>query len=210
MPSPITAAAAQAPTKDAHRPSKSFALDTPYVPRRHGDPLPQSAAGFAKVMCSLLFLTGPALAFSAETCPGFSSLRPTQERAKMRQPVSIAPTSRSTSGSLMACVLPRHLSREPGLRHAPDRDSAMNSSRPPLIADCPIRAHCGPMGDMLPQEPLPDRDHAEKLKAAVDAAVPAVRSIDRLSFVTGKRAGSLPSARGGVTRNAARRLVHGQ
>ena len=46
----VTAAVAQAPTKDALiARAKSFELDTPYVPPP-GDPLTHHAAGFAKVM----------------------------------------------------------------------------------------------------------------------------------------------------------------
>src|SRR5438477_2115180 len=54
----VTAAVAQAPTKDALvARAKSFELDTSYVPPP-GDPLTHHAAGFAKVMCSAVFLTG--------------------------------------------------------------------------------------------------------------------------------------------------------
>ena len=54
----VTAAAAQAPTQDALiARAKSFELDTPYVPPP-GDPLTHHAAGFAKVMCSAVFMTG--------------------------------------------------------------------------------------------------------------------------------------------------------
>jgi hypothetical protein len=37
--------------------AKSFELDTPYVPPP-GDPLAYHAAGYAKVMCSAVFMTG--------------------------------------------------------------------------------------------------------------------------------------------------------
>ncbi len=37
--------------------AKSFELDTPYVPPP-GDPLEHHASGFAKVMCSAVFITG--------------------------------------------------------------------------------------------------------------------------------------------------------
>src|SRR5260370_1068545 len=62
----VTAAAAQAPTKDALiARAKSFELDTPYVPPP-GDPLTHHAAGFAKVMCSAIFMTGLAPDLPAE------------------------------------------------------------------------------------------------------------------------------------------------
>ena len=46
--------------------AKSFELDTPYVPPP-GDPLVHHAAGYAKVMCTAVFMTGLAPDFAAET-----------------------------------------------------------------------------------------------------------------------------------------------
>ena len=59
-----TAAAAQARAQDALiARAKSFELDTPYVPPP-GEPLTHHAAGFAKVMCSAVFMTGLAPDFA--------------------------------------------------------------------------------------------------------------------------------------------------
>src|SRR5260221_785148 len=81
----VTAAAAQAPTKDALiARAKSFELDTPYVPPP-GDPLTHHAAGFAKVMCSAIFMTGLAPDFAAENVGFFTA--PYAERAKLGKPV---------------------------------------------------------------------------------------------------------------------------
>jgi hypothetical protein len=61
----VTAAAAQAPTNNALiARAKSFELDTPYVPPP-GDPMTHHAAGYAKVMCSAVFMTGLAPDFAA-------------------------------------------------------------------------------------------------------------------------------------------------
>jgi hypothetical protein len=69
----VTAAAAQAPTKDALiARAKSFELYTPYVPPP-GDPLTHHAAGFAKVMCSAVFMTGLAPDFAAENVGFFTA-----------------------------------------------------------------------------------------------------------------------------------------
>src|SRR6266404_1036227 len=81
----VTAAAAQAPTKDALiARAKSFELDTPYVPPP-GDPLTHHAAGFAKVMCSAVFMTGLAPDFAAENVGFFTA--PYAERATLGKPV---------------------------------------------------------------------------------------------------------------------------
>src|SRR5438046_7470650 len=80
----VTAAAAQAATKNALiARAKSFELDTPYVPPP-GDPLTHHAAGFAKVMCSAVFLTGLGPDFAAENVGFFTA--PYAERAKLGKP----------------------------------------------------------------------------------------------------------------------------
>jgi hypothetical protein len=77
-----TAAAAQAPpkTRSSAR-AKSFELDTPYVPPP-GDPLMHHAAGYAKVVCSAVFLTGLAPDFAAGNV-GFFTARPTDSAARI-------------------------------------------------------------------------------------------------------------------------------
>ena len=51
---------------------KSLELDTPYVPPP-GDPLAQHAAGYAKVMCTAVFMTGLAPDFAAENVGYFTA-----------------------------------------------------------------------------------------------------------------------------------------
>src|SRR5947209_18714653 len=79
-----TAAAAQATKEALIARAKSFELDTPYVPPP-GDPLTHHAAGFAKVMCSAVFMTGLALDFAAENVGFFTA--PYGQRAKVGKPV---------------------------------------------------------------------------------------------------------------------------
>src|ERR1700676_3417825 len=64
--------------------AKSLELDTPYVPPP-GDPLEHHTAGFAKVMCSAVFITGLDPEFSAENL-GYAT-SPYAERAKVGKPV---------------------------------------------------------------------------------------------------------------------------
>src|SRR5216684_1681079 len=138
----VTAAAAQAPTKDALiARAKSFELDTPYVPPP-GDPLTHHAAGFAKVMCSAVFMTGLAPDFAAANVGFFPA--PYAERAKLSKPLAV-------------------------------------NSRLPDPA-----TQLWPMGDMLPQEPLPTEINAEKLKAAVDAAFQPAEALTAAFVVTWK------------------------
>ena len=72
--------------------AKSLELDTPYVPPP-GDPLVHHAAGYAKVMCSAVFMTGLSPEFAAENVGFFTA--PYELRAKLGKPV-IDPTNLPT------------------------------------------------------------------------------------------------------------------
>ncbi len=64
--------------------AKSLELDTPYVPPP-GDPLEHHTAGFAKIMCSAVFITGLDPDFAAENVGYFTG--PYSERKKVGKPV---------------------------------------------------------------------------------------------------------------------------
>src|SRR3984957_18386923 len=64
--------------------AKSFELDTPYVPPP-GDALEHETAGFAKIMCSAVFITGLDPDFAAENVGYFTA--PYASRAKVGKPV---------------------------------------------------------------------------------------------------------------------------
>ena len=83
----VSTAASQEPlpTKEALiARAKSFELDTPYVPPP-GDALEHHTSGFAKIMCSAVFITGLDPEFAAENVGYFTS--PYAERAKVGKPV---------------------------------------------------------------------------------------------------------------------------
>src|SRR5258706_1261926 len=63
--------------------AKSLELNTPYVPPP-GDPIEHYAAGYAKIMCSSVFITGLDPAFAAENVGYFTA--PYGERAKFGTP----------------------------------------------------------------------------------------------------------------------------
>ena len=72
----IVTVAAAAQSGDAARQfviarAKSLELDTPYVPPP-GDPLEHHTAGFAKIMCSAVFITGLDPDFAAENVGYFT------------------------------------------------------------------------------------------------------------------------------------------
>ena len=64
--------------------AKSLELNTPYVPPP-GDPLLHHTSGFAKIMCSAVFITGLDPEFAAENVGYFTG--PYAERAKFGKPV---------------------------------------------------------------------------------------------------------------------------
>ena len=74
-------AAPQAPVspQDLVARAKSLELNTPYVPPP-GDALEHHASGFAKIMCSAVFITGLDPDFAAENVGFFTG--PYAERAK--------------------------------------------------------------------------------------------------------------------------------
>src|SRR2546429_9529197 len=73
------------PTKEALiAQAKSFELDTPYVPPP-GNALEHHASGFAKIMCSAVFVTGLDPDFAAENVGYFTA--PYEMRGKLGKPV---------------------------------------------------------------------------------------------------------------------------
>jgi hypothetical protein len=64
--------------------AKALELDNPYDPPP-GDPLMHHAAGFAKVMCSAVFITGLDPEFAAENVGYFTA--PYEVRARLGKPV---------------------------------------------------------------------------------------------------------------------------
>src|ERR1700676_5082227 len=64
--------------------ARSLELKTPYVPPP-GDALTHETAGFAKIMCSAVFITGLDPDFAAENVGYFTA--PYAERAKLGKPI---------------------------------------------------------------------------------------------------------------------------
>ena len=87
--------------------AKSLELATPYVPPP-GDALEHHTAGFAKIMCSAVFITGLAPDFAAENVGYFISRTPSAPRSASR--LSTAPRRRCTSPCPTARAGPRDTS----------------------------------------------------------------------------------------------------
>jgi len=162
-------AAAQTPTTSALiARAKSLELDTPYVPPP-GDPLAHHASGYAKVMCSAVFMTGLAPDFAAENVGFFTA--PYEVRAKLGKPVIDRP-NRAVHVKLPDGVTrtAKYLGSQGCVTLAPGQ-STVNFTPVSVKSSLPDPSTLPwPMGDVLPQESLPTEIDAAKLKAAVNAA----------------------------------------
>jgi hypothetical protein len=164
------------------RRAKSLELKTPYTPPP-GDPLAHHAAGFARILCSAVFITGLDPDLAAENVGYFAA--PYAERAKLGKPmldrankvvhVALPNGERRTAklfgsqGCIMLSLDKNELNFKP---------VAVTSKLP--AAD----KRPWPMGDKLPSEPLPKEINADKLRQAVEAAFTPAKTITAAFVVT--------------------------
>ena len=133
--------------------AKSYELDTPYVPPP-GDPLVHHAAGYAKVMCSAVFMTGLSPDFAAENVGFFTA--PYEIRSKLGKPVI------DRANKAVHITLPNGVTRtakyldSQGCVTFPLGESAVHFNPVAVESQLPDAAtEPWPMGDVLPKEPLP-------------------------------------------------------
>src|SRR5882762_7723384 len=164
--------------------AKALELATPYVPPP-GDALEHHAAGFAKIMCSAVFVTELEPDFAAENVGYFTA--PYEVRHKVGKPVI------DRAEKAVHVMLPNGVTRtakylgSQGCVTLPIGESAMNFK--PVAVKSRLSdpaTQLWPMGDMLPQEPLPAEIDAEKLKAAVNAAFQPAEGLTAAFVVTWK------------------------
>jgi hypothetical protein len=180
-----TAAAAQAPSNSALiARAKSFELDTPYVPPP-GDPLAHHAAGYAKVMCSAVFMTGLAPDFAAENVGFFTA--PYEVRGKLGKPVIDRDKKEVHVTLSNGTVRTAKYLRSQGCVTLPIGQSALNFTPIAVKSRLPDPStQPWPMGDVLPRDPLPPEIDATKLKAAVKAAFQPAEGLTAAFVVTWK------------------------
>jgi len=148
--------------------AKSFELNTPYVPPP-GDPLEHHTSGYAKIMCSAVFITGLDPDFAAENVGYFTS--PYAERAKVGRPVI------DRVNKAVHITLPNGVTRtakylgDQGCVTLPIGKTSINFTPVKLKSHLPdASTQPWPMGDVLPKDPLPPGLDAVKVKQAGDAA----------------------------------------
>ena len=148
--------------------AKSLELDTPYVPPP-GDALEHHASGFAKIICSAVFVTGLNPDFAAENVGYFTA--PYEVRHKLGRPVI------DRAEKAVHVTLPNGVTRtakylgSQGCVTLPVGQTSANFSPANVASRLPDPStQPWPMGDVLSDEPLPPEIDATKLKQAIDAA----------------------------------------
>src|SRR5437773_877759 len=146
----------------------SLELDTPYVPPP-GDALEHHAAGFAKTMCSAVFVTELEPDFAAENVGYFTA--PYEVRHKLGKPVI------DRAEKAVHVTLPNGVTRtakylgSQGCVTLPVGQTSVNFTPVNVISRLPDPSiQLWPMCDVLSDEPLPPEIDAAKLKQAVNAA----------------------------------------
>jgi CubicO group peptidase (beta-lactamase class C family) len=164
--------------------AKSLELNTPYVPPP-GDPLEHNTSGYAKIMCSAVFITGLAPDFAQENVGYF--VGPYAERARVGKPVI------DRVNKAVHITLPNGVTRtaiylgDQGCVTLPIGKDSVSFTPIKLKSRLPDPStQPWPMGDVLPKDPLPSELDASKLKRAVDAAFEPAAEMTAAFVVTWK------------------------
>ena len=148
----------------------SFDLRSPYA-APPGDALSHHTAGYAKIMCSAVFITGLDPDFAAANVGGFAS--PLEERTKVGKPV-IDFQKKTVSISLPNGVTRTAIylgDQSQGCVTLPEGSDKVFYEPKKIARNLPDANKTGwPMGDELPTGPMPSELDMSKVEQAVDAA----------------------------------------
>ena len=164
--------------------AKALELDTPYVPPP-GDPLEHHVAGYAKVICSAVFITGLDPDFAAENVGYFTA--PYAERAKLGKPTI------DRAGRAVHVTMPSGVRRtalylgDQGCVALPIGKTSV-SFRPvrPASSLPDASKHAWPMGDVLPADPMPRGLDMSRVEQAVKTAFEPASGMTAAFVVTWK------------------------
>jgi len=164
--------------------AESFELDTDYTPPP-GDPAEHHAAGFAKILCSAVFITGLDFDFAAEHVGYFSApYEPRKDIAKRE----VDEENKAVHVTLPSGVVrtAKYYGDQGCVALPKDRDDVYYTPVE-LTSNLPDAATTPwPMGDELPDEPLPEGLDAAAIEAAVDAAFEPAEGLTAAFVVTHK------------------------
>jgi CubicO group peptidase (beta-lactamase class C family) len=164
--------------------AKFFELDTEYVPPP-GKPLWHHTAGFAKTLCSAVFVTGLDTDFAVENVGFFSA--PYEQRAHVTT-IKIDHEQRQVHLTLSdGIVRTAKLNGEHGCVTLPIGQDDVFFEPIKITSTLPDpQKQDWPMGDVLPDGPLPTGINADKVAQAVAAAFDPAEGMTAAFVVTHK------------------------
>ena len=164
--------------------ARALELETEYMPPP-GDPLEHHTAGFAKILCSAVFITGLDPDFAAESIGYFSS--PYAERSHVTERVV------DREEQAVHLTLPGGVVRtakyygDQGCVTLPIGEESVYFTPAAVGSALPeASAQTWPMGDVLSGEPLPVEIDINEVKTAVDAAFEPAEGLTAAFVVTWK------------------------
>lgn len=160
---------------------KALELDTEYIPPP-GDPLSHSASGFAKVLCSALFITGLDLETAKTSIGYFTS--PPEERDQFE--VDVDYTEQKVHVSLPdGTVRTARMWVGQGCIALPEGEDQPYFPAVEVVSNLPdAETTPWPIGDVLPDVPPPPEVDMEKVAVAVDTAFEPPESLTAALVVT--------------------------
>ncbi len=164
--------------------AKSLEFNTPYEPPP-GNPLSHYASGFAKVICSAVFITGLDPVFAAKNVGDFTA--PFEIRAKLGQPV-IDREKKSVTVSVPGGE-PRtaiYLGDQGCVTLPIGKDSVFYKPLKLTSTLADTTKQPWPMGDVLPADPLPKEIDRKKIDEALAAAFEPASAMTAAFVVTWK------------------------
>ncbi len=179
-----TATAGSSPQNLMLARADSLELDTEYV-APPGEALEHHTSGFAKILCSAVFITGLDPDFAAENIGYFTS--PYDERARVTERV-IDRDNQAVHLTLPSGVV-RTAKRfgDQGCVTLPIGEDSVYFTPVDIQSTLPDPStQPWPIGDVLPDEPLPAALDAEKVAQAVDAAFEPAEGMTAAFAVTWK------------------------
>jgi CubicO group peptidase (beta-lactamase class C family) len=161
--------------------ARALELDTEYFPPP-GDPLEHHASGFAKVMCSAVFITGLDPGFAAENVGYFTA--PYDIRSRLGQPMV------DRLNQAVHVTLPNNVVRTAkrfagqGCVTLPVGQDSVFFQPGDVPRNVPDTAAVWPAGDRLSSEPLPPQINRTLLDQAVEAAFTPAEGLTAAFVVT--------------------------